>query len=86
MIEGLWNQVLDRLKERISHNSFETWIKPIVPKKGKDDRLILEVPNNFFLDWIKENYWEILSDAVSDVFGDQILLTLKIRKEKRDYL
>ncbi len=86
MIEGLWNQVLDKLKERISHNSFETWIKPIVPKKGKDDRLILEVPNNFFLDWIKENYWEILSDAVSDVFGDQTLLTLKIRKEKRDYL
>ena len=68
IMKKLWGQVLEQIKEQVSESSFDTWIKPIKPKREEEDCLILEVPNNFFRDWIKDNYWDILQEIIRETY------------------
>ncbi|MGH9198712.1 MAG: DnaA N-terminal domain-containing protein, partial [Acidimicrobiia bacterium] len=50
-ITRLWAQVLLSAKSRLeSHQAFDTWFKPIVPRELGPQTVELEVPNAFFVD------------------------------------
>jgi chromosomal replication initiator protein len=50
-----WQQCLEQLQDDLSIKQFNTWIRPLqVEIEG--DELVLLAPNNFVLDYIKENF------------------------------
>jgi chromosomal replication initiator protein len=66
----LWGQVLNLVHGRLSsHQAFETWFRPIVPREMSPRLVELEVPNAFFVDWIHEHYLEPLRTATAEVLG-----------------
>jgi chromosomal replication initiator protein len=66
----LWTQVLLAVKSRLdSHQAFETWFKPIVPREIGSDLVELEVPNAFFVDWIHEHHLPTLRTCLAEVLG-----------------
>lgn len=66
----LWESVLHAVKERLgSHQAFDTWFRPIVPLEVGHDRVELEVPNAFFVDWIHEHHLRTLTDCFRLVLG-----------------
>jgi len=66
----LWSRALQSVRERLgSHQAFDTWFKPIVPKELTAGAAVLEVPNAFFVDWIHEHYLPLLRDALVDALG-----------------
>ena len=66
----LWEQVLSQVKGRLgSHQAFETWFRPIVPRELSSQAAELEVPNAFFIDWIYEHHLPTLRASLSDVLG-----------------
>jgi chromosomal replication initiator protein len=67
----LWEQVLASVQRRLkSHQTFETWFKPIVPRELSPELVELEVPNAFFVDWIHEHHLDTLRQSLSDVLGN----------------
>jgi chromosomal replication initiator protein len=64
----LWEQVLLCVRERLaSPQAFDTWFRPIVARELNPQRVDLEVPNAFFVDWIHEHHLTTLRGALHDV-------------------
>lgn len=66
----LWEQVLLSVKSRLaSPQTFETWFRPIVAREVSPERVDLEVPNAFFVDWIHEHHLSTLRGAFREILG-----------------
>jgi chromosomal replication initiator protein len=69
-IGRLWELVLSSVRGRIgSHQAFETWFKPILPREISPQTVELEVPNAFFIDWIHEHHLPTLRVSLMEVLG-----------------
>ena len=74
---SLWSEsreVLDSLRGRISSQSFKTWIELIVPQKLDRNVLFIQVPSQFFYDWLEEHYYTLLSEVLSKCTGLETLI------------
>lgn len=65
----LWEKTIKIIKENISQQNFETWIKPISIISMEDKCVYLSVPNKFFKDWLLENYNAVIKDALTAISG-----------------
>jgi chromosomal replication initiator protein len=67
----LWEQICSAIKPKIGESAFEAWIKPIQPKCDESTHaLVLEVPNEFFKDWVAEHYGLLISDSLKNLKTD----------------
>jgi len=64
--QALWNQAYKKLKESLPDHAINTWFEPVVPVAIADGELILEVPNQFFYEWIDSHYRQTISGALKD--------------------
>lgn len=67
--ERLWNSCLDIIKDNVSPQSFRTWFEPIKPLKLKDDILTIQVPSQFFYEWLEEHYITLLKKIIKKELG-----------------
>jgi len=64
-----WNDCLEIIKQSIDEQSFNTWFKPINPLRNEGDVLTIQVPSQFFYEWLEEHYVPVLKKAVHQVLG-----------------
>ena len=83
-MESYWFESTKIIKEKISQQNFETWIKPITILSVEENNIYLSVPNKFFKDWLVENYISVISDSLSQTMGTLVNVNFVIKKEKAD--
>lgn len=74
----IWEKSIKIIKQNISKQNFDTWIRPITILSREDNRVQLTVPNKFFREWIMENYRGVIGAAISSVAGTEIEIELTI--------
>ncbi|PIP08750.1 MAG: chromosomal replication initiator protein DnaA [Syntrophobacteraceae bacterium CG23_combo_of_CG06-09_8_20_14_all_50_8] len=74
----LWEKCLNIIKENVSQQNFDTWIRPIRITSLQDNCILLSVPNRFFKDWLKENYYSLLKDSLVSLVGTDINIDFEI--------
>ncbi|KPK67380.1 hypothetical protein AMJ87_13435 [candidate division WOR_3 bacterium SM23_60] len=77
-----WKNILDVIQGRINAQSFNTWFSSSQGVELKDDVLLVEFPNSFFIDWIEEHYYSILEEAVEQVNDNKLRLAFKAVKQQ----
>lgn len=65
----VWNDCLDIIKASVDEQSFNTWFKPITPLRNEGEVLTIQVPSQFFYEWLEEHYVPVLKKAVHQVLG-----------------
>ncbi|PID94919.1 MAG: chromosomal replication initiator protein DnaA [Bacteroidales bacterium] len=75
---NLWNKCLNVIRDNVSSNIFDTWFKPIVPLDYKGDEFVLQLPSNFFYEYIEEHYSDILIKAINKVVGKEVNLLYRV--------
>jgi chromosomal replication initiator protein len=75
--EQLWEQVLTRLKERLSRPTFETWIQNATIEHLNADYLTILTPNAFVMNHLQKHYLHIISDVVAEIIGKPLEIRLK---------
>ena len=65
----VWNDCLEILKHEVDEQNFNTWFKPIIPLRNDGDVLTIQVPSQFFYEWLEEHYVPVLKKAVNTVLG-----------------
>lgn len=65
----VWKDCLDIVRESVDEQNFNTWFKPIVPVRNDGEVLTIQVPSQFFYEWLEENYVPVLKKAVNTVLG-----------------
>lgn len=74
----LWNDCLEIIKKSVGDENFNTWFKPIVPVKVDGDALTIQVPSQFFYEWLEDNYVPVLKKAVHAVLGPNARLEYSV--------
>ncbi|RKY45482.1 MAG: chromosomal replication initiator protein DnaA [Candidatus Omnitrophota bacterium] len=66
-MENLWGKCLEELKKILGKISFDTWIAPLNLKTLSEDKVVLEVPDNFFKQWVETNYLLQIKQCLRDI-------------------
>lgn len=65
----VWNDCLEVIRENVGEENFNTWFKPIQPLRVDGDVLTIQVPSQFFYEWLEDNYVPVLKKAIHTVLG-----------------
>ena len=76
-----WQQVHVKLKSKLPGHAIHAWFDPIVPISFHENVFMLEVPNQFFLEWIESHYKEEIEKSIKNTFNDSIGYRFLIKKE-----
>ncbi|MEO9869358.1 chromosomal replication initiator protein DnaA [Ekhidna sp.] len=84
MHDLVWKNCLEYIKERIPNQSFSTWFDPINPLKAEGNVLTIQVPSQFFYEWLEEHYVHILKEAIAKEMGEDARLEYSVVVENED--
>ncbi len=79
--EEVWQSCLKIIKDNVNLQSFKTWFEPIKPVKLESNVLTVQVPSQFFYEWIEEHYVTLLRKTVKRELGNDARLDYKIVME-----
>ncbi|MCB2207641.1 MAG: chromosomal replication initiator protein DnaA [Bacteroidetes bacterium] len=65
----VWERCLKVIKDNIPFQSFKTWFEPIVPVSLEEDVLTIQVPSQFFYEWLEEHYIGLLKKTIKKELG-----------------
>jgi chromosomal replication initiator protein len=79
----VWSACLDTIRERVNTQSFKTWFEPIQPVHLRGGTLTVQVPSQFFYDWLEEHYFSILTATIAGVLGKDARLEYAVLHEEQ---
>ena len=75
---AVWNKCLEIIKDNISSQAFKTWFHPIKPVRLEAKVLTIQVPSQFFYEWLEEHYIQLLSKTIHKELGPDARLEYSI--------
>ncbi|MFB0925842.1 MAG: DnaA N-terminal domain-containing protein, partial [Vicingaceae bacterium] len=78
---SVWENCLQVIKDNVSLQSYKTWFEPIKPIKLKSKVLTIQVPSQFFYEWLEEHYVDILKKTIRKELGAEGRLEYSIIME-----
>ena len=82
--EQVWENSLKVIKDNISWQAYKTWFEPIKPVSLENEILTIEVPSQFFYEWIEEHYVELIAKTIKREIGKNAQLEYRILMESRN--
>ena len=64
---ALWQQCLDYLRDELSAQQFNTWIRPLQAEEGEANELRLLAPNRFVRDWVGDKYAKRINELLREL-------------------
>ncbi|OAV73294.1 Chromosomal replication initiator protein DnaA [Bacteroidales bacterium Barb6] len=74
----IWNKCLAIIKDTVSEVAFNTWFMPILPLSYEDNKFTIQVPSQFFFEYLEANYIDVLKVAMHRVIGQGIVLNYRV--------
>ena len=77
-----WKQLKENLKKSQPQHAYATWFEPLTCINLNDDAFVIEVPNQFFFEWIQSHYKEVIEKEASLVLGRNIAVKYTVSPER----
>jgi len=77
----IWKSCLLKIKANVSMMTYNTWFLPIKPIELIDSTLKVQIPSQFFWEWIDEHFNGLITRSITDVLGKEAKLTYVIAEE-----
>jgi len=68
--DTVWENCLKLIQDNVSPQSFKTWFEPIKAIKLENKVLTIQVPSQFFYEWLEEHYVTLLKKALKSELGN----------------
>ena len=76
-MENFWSICLDRFRQELSAQQFNTWIKPL-QSEDNNEVLRLLAPNRFVLQWVKDRFISKIELLAQEILSDPIRIELAL--------
>ncbi len=76
--EKVWSNCLKIIKDIVEWQHYKTWFEPILPVSFKKDILIIQVPSQFFFEYLEEHYVNLLAKTLKRELGKDARLEYRI--------
>lgn len=83
-VQDVWQRCLERIQKQVTSLGFKTWFQPIVPIKLVEKDITIQVPSQFFYDWVDQHYNALIRETISSVLGEGAKLYYSIASEDVD--
>ena len=67
--DQFWQQCLEKIKDRLPDQAFETWFKAVDIISINKEEINLQVPNEFHYEWLESKYRHLIDEIIIEV-GD----------------
>jgi len=82
--DSVWEQCLDIIKDNISYQKYKSWFEPISPVRIENNTLTIQVPSQFWYEWLEEHYYKMLRSTLQKVLGENGKLEYSVVVEKSE--
>ena len=79
----LWKKSKEQLKTAQPQHAYSTWFDPIKSIGLSEEELVLEVPNQFFFEWIHSHYKDTIKEEVESVYRGKVKIKYTVSPEGR---
>ncbi|MDP2912008.1 MAG: chromosomal replication initiator protein DnaA [Candidatus Omnitrophota bacterium] len=79
-LTNLWDKILEHTKQEVGEQAFENWFSQTSLASLTEDSLTIQVPSNFFKDWIYDHYRDILNIAILKTIGKVVPVKFEIKE------
>jgi len=76
----VWKNCLGKIKESVTLMTYNTWFLPIKPIQISNNVLKVELPSQFFWEWIEEHYNSLINKTIAEVIGPEAKLSYIIHE------
>ena len=83
--EAAWDACLNIIKDNVAWRAYQTWFEPIKAVALLGNVLTLQVPSQFFYEWLEEHYVELLGKTIKRILGKDGRLEYRIMMEGRSH-
>lgn len=76
--KSLWNHCLKIIKDNISEAAYNTWFAPIIPISYRDNIITVQVPSQFFYEYLEEKFIDLIQQTLYRVMGEETILNYRV--------
>ena len=76
--EEVWSNCLRIIQDNVTIQNFKTWFKPIKAVGLENKTLTIEVPSQFFHEWLEDNYITLIKKTIKREIGKDAKLEYNI--------
>ena len=80
----LWAKCLDIIRDNINPQVFRTWFENIRAISWHDSKLLIQVPSQFYYEWIEEHYGGLLRTVMTQILGAGAELQYEVIVDKSE--
>ena len=80
-LQPIWQRCLAKIQSQVTSLSFKTWFQPITPLKLEGGDITVQVPSQFFYDWVDQHYNSLIRETIASVLGQDAKLYYSIASE-----
>jgi len=88
--QDVWNNCLTIIRDNVTAQNFKTWFKPIKAVALEDKTLTIQVPSQFFHEWLEDNYITLIKKTIKREIGKDAKLDYNIilenSSDKKPYI
>ena len=81
----LWERALGTIQDSMSPQAYDTWFRSLRPV-ALNGALVLEVPSQFYVDWLDQHYRALIEASVATAAGETIRVKFQVREEEPEAL
>ncbi|MCQ2375675.1 MAG: chromosomal replication initiator protein DnaA [Salinivirgaceae bacterium] len=85
-LKQAWSECMRIFKDNLSAVVYSTWFETITPLSLDGNNLTLQIPSQFFYEYLEENYIDIMSKTLRHVFGPEVKLHYSIMMENNNHI
>lgn len=79
--EILWKECLKIIKQNVTLMTYNTWFQPIKALELNNSTLTVQLPSQFFWEWIDEHFNTLINRTIHEVLGENAKLAYVINEE-----
>ena len=67
----IWEDCLTMIRENVQPQAYSTWFEPIRPVDYKNNLLTIQVPSEFFYEYLETHYIKVMKATIRKVLGPE---------------
>ena len=80
----IWEECLTMIRENVPAQAFSTWFEPIKPVDYRNGLLTIQVPSDFFYEFLETHYIKVIKATIRKVLGPEGKLEYSIMMDNSE--
>jgi len=82
IMQTVWTQTATNLERVIPPQNYINWIQPIQYSHTENNNVVVCVPNQFFKEWLEDNYLDLINSALSITAEKNLAIAVTIKEDE----